>query len=47
MILQVISTVSAVLAALGPWGGAARDKLSKAMLDHFDAGNDGGRRFRV
>ena len=22
--------------------GAARDKLSKAMLDYFDNGNDGG-----
>ena len=32
-------------AALWRSGGAARDKLSKAMLDHFDAGNDGGGQF--
>ncbi|OLP84852.1 hypothetical protein AK812_SmicGene34232 [Symbiodinium microadriaticum] len=25
---------------------AARDKLSKAMLDHFDAGNDGGQTYK-
>ncbi|CAE7654681.1 nfnB, partial [Symbiodinium sp. CCMP2456] len=34
-----------------PWSvtviqGAARDKLSKAMLDHFDAGNDGGQTYK-